>query len=82
MREGTRSLAKSKLLPSTSENSSFSHYFTLMEAQKIPMQNGWGVATDTNVMHESASSVTLFRHDWARSMGLKAWPYYMEQQLV
>ena len=54
----------------------------LMEAQRITVQNSQGRAADTNVLHDSVSSITLCRHEWANKLGLKYQDYQKELQVV
>ena len=66
----------------TSENNPFGHDLTLMEAQRIPVQNDQASALKTNVLHDSASTITRCRHDWAKGLDLKSQEYHMELQVV
>ena len=47
-----------------------------MEAQNIPIHNDQGGPAYTNVLHDSASSITLCRHDWAENSWLRPLEYH------
>ena len=55
-----------------SENNPFCCDFRLIEAQKISVQNDQESAIEANALHDSASSITLCIHDWAKKLGLKS----------
>ena len=46
------------------------------------MQNGQGLAKVITLPHYGAFYITLFRHEWARSLNLMARPHHIELKVI